>query len=67
MGETHVSATFHLIFDTNRMGGEAVSNINVDTIVDSHVKIVMPDGNVYEAKLAMLEKWKNLGVEKERH
>lgn len=68
----HVSAGFHLVFDTGLDQDTFQTKVNTETIVGTIVQFILPDGSVHKAKFAALEDMEmvefedNREVEKEK-
>lgn len=51
----HMLASFYLLLKTGLSQDEFMNKFNIDTIVDSKIQFVLPDGSTYEATFASLE------------
>jgi hypothetical protein len=50
----HVQTSFYLLFETEMDKEEFQNMVNAETVVGSEVKIVLPDGNTYNAVYSVI-------------
>lgn len=60
MSIAHVLAEYHLLIETEQNEEDFDNTYSIDNIIDSKVKIILPDGNTIKAKFAALQKWEKI-------